>query len=99
MSVLFQPPPVALPLCLTQLGAVAVTDVLHQDSLPGVRLRWPNDVLVLGRKIAGILVETRSQGEQIAAAVMGLGLNVEQTPEDFRGDYRTPPTSLRMLGR
>jgi BirA family transcriptional regulator, biotin operon repressor / biotin---[acetyl-CoA-carboxylase] ligase len=49
------------------------------------QLKWPNDVLVGGRKVAGILVEGRPQE---GWAVVGIGLNVALVPEDFPADFR-----------
>lgn len=57
-------------------------------------LKWPNDVLVGDRKLAGILVETVLQrGQQ--AAVIGMGINVNMSADDFAG-LDTPATSLRL---
>lgn len=61
---------------LTALGALAVCTALSQrfDLLP--QIKWPNDVLLDGRKFAGILVEAIWQGEELEAAVLGIGINV-----------------------
>lgn len=52
------------------------------DSVPGIGLKWPNDVLVDGRKLAGILVE-RIETPQGPAAIIGIGLNVSLTSEEL----------------
>ncbi len=60
-------------------------------------IKPPNDVLLNGKKIAGVLVETASLGESIQWAVVGMGVNLSQ--ESFPpADYRVTPTSLRMEG-
>jgi len=57
-------------------------------------LKWPNDVLIGGRKLAGILVEMVLQrGQQ--AAVIGIGINVNMSADDFAG-LDAPATSLRL---
>ncbi len=63
------------------------------DLLPGktVQVKWPNDILVEGRKLAGMLVEHLWQGQVIQASLLGLGMNVGQT--DFPAELATPATS------
>lgn len=81
------------PAWLTALGAVAVAEAVAEavpDSNP--RIKWPNDVRVDRRKIAGILVE-RSGG----AAVIGIGLNVNAEMGDFPPELAETATSLRRL--
>jgi len=67
--------PAALQL-LTGLGAVALAEVL--DGLYGLQaqIKWPNDVLVESRKIAGILVEAHWLGSQLDGVVIGIGVNI-----------------------
>lgn len=71
---------------LKQVAALAVLDALIRHGLRDVRIKWPNDVLVANRKIAGILVESVFKGASLSRVVVGIGLNVHQTefPEDVR---------------
>jgi BirA family biotin operon repressor/biotin-[acetyl-CoA-carboxylase] ligase len=60
------------------------------------RLRWPNDVLVDGRKVAGILAEGVVGDDP--AVILGIGINVHQTRKDWPPALRDRATSLAMLG-
>jgi BirA family transcriptional regulator, biotin operon repressor / biotin---[acetyl-CoA-carboxylase] ligase len=76
---------------LPLLAAVAMAETIHALSALTPRLKWPNDVLLNRKKVAGILIETGiSAGSPWA--VLGIGLNVNQT--SFSGEYRLEPTSL-----
>jgi BirA family transcriptional regulator, biotin operon repressor / biotin---[acetyl-CoA-carboxylase] ligase len=68
-----------------------VTGLVHL----GAEIKWPNDVLVRGKKIAGILVERRAATDERAPVVIGVGLNVLQDPENFPGELRERATSVR----
>lgn len=65
------------------LAAVAVVDAIDQSpGLAGVAgIRWVNDVLVSGAKVGGVLAHTQTRGSTVTSVVLGIGLNVEVTPE------------------
>jgi BirA family biotin operon repressor/biotin-[acetyl-CoA-carboxylase] ligase len=72
---------------LSFVAAVAVAETLAAIVPPGlaVELKWPNDVLLGGRKITGILVETASvSGAAVAFVVLGIGINRVSHPDDAR---------------
>jgi BirA family biotin operon repressor/biotin-[acetyl-CoA-carboxylase] ligase len=81
------PPESAL---LTAWASVAIARTLEQSFGLAASVKWPNDVLVNGRKIAGVLVEVSG------FAVVGIGLNVLQQAEQFPPDCRFPPTSVAV---
>lgn len=62
----------------------------------GVAIKWPNDVVVGRKKLAGILVESRLRGAHLDAIVVGVGLNVHM--RDVPDDIRSLATSLALLG-
>jgi BirA family transcriptional regulator, biotin operon repressor / biotin---[acetyl-CoA-carboxylase] ligase len=79
---------------LSKVVALAVRDTV-QHFLPEalVEVKWPNDILLRRRKVAGILLENQLQGNVLASAVVGIGLNVNQT--DFSQGAYGMPTSLQ----
>lgn len=64
---------------LTGLGAIAVCDVLEQMFSLHPAIKWPNDVLVNGKKLAGVLVESGWRGDRLESVILGIGLNVYHT--------------------
>jgi BirA family biotin operon repressor/biotin-[acetyl-CoA-carboxylase] ligase len=61
---------------LTALGAVAVHDALNHTYSLHSQIKWPNDVLLEHRKVAGILAEANWSGDQLKAMILGIGINV-----------------------
>lgn len=76
--------------------AVAVCEACRAFAGDTVVLKWPNDVLAQGRKLAGVLAEMR-QGPSGAELVLGIGINVNQGADDFPRALRAWATSLRLL--
>ncbi len=68
-------------LSLTHVMAIAVSRLLEEEGI-APQIKWPNDVLVHGKKIAGILCETVAVGDQVGV-IIGLGLNINMSPEEF----------------
>lgn len=100
MSVLLFPPPaLRRPVLLTAWAAVSVCDTVETlTSLPA-RIKWPNDVLVHGKKVCGILIEQRttSQPHFPLATVAGIGLNVSQSADLFTQAGLLEAASLASL--
>jgi BirA family biotin operon repressor/biotin-[acetyl-CoA-carboxylase] ligase len=67
---------------LTHFASLSVVQVLRKFGISS-NIKWPNDVLVDGKKIAGILIENTISSGRISASIIGIGLNVNQT--DFNG--------------
>lgn len=83
---------------LAILGGVAVIRSLELIEVKNLVLKWPNDVLAGGRKIAGILIEPRIGAGQIEFAVVGIGINVAQKAEDWTDALKQTATSCHMEG-
>jgi BirA family biotin operon repressor/biotin-[acetyl-CoA-carboxylase] ligase len=85
-------PPLLWPL-LTLGAAVSVCRILEREGIAEPRIRWPNDVVIGDRKVCGILTERAAAPR---ALVLGVGLNVHQTTEDFPPALRETAGSLRI---
>jgi BirA family biotin operon repressor/biotin-[acetyl-CoA-carboxylase] ligase len=79
----------------TQMAAAAVWEALSPD-LPGLSIKWPNDLLFEGRKICGILTEMSGEMHALHYLVIGIGINVNTTQEDFPEDLQSIASSLRI---
>lgn len=103
LSVLLRPslPPDRLP-PVTALAGVAVCAAVER--VCGLRpgLKWPNDPVLNGKKLCGILTELSLEAEtgRVQSLVLGIGINVGQRPEDFSPEVREVATSLlQVLGK
>ena len=95
-SVVLRPelPPARAPE-LTLVGSVAVCDALRQAGVQA-GIKWPNDLLASGRKIAGILTELAAEPDRVEWVVLGAGVNVNARPEDFPAEVRDDATSILL---
>jgi BirA family biotin operon repressor/biotin-[acetyl-CoA-carboxylase] ligase len=80
---------------LTLVGAVALCDALRQAGVDA-GIKWPNDLLVSGKKIAGILTELAAEPDRVEWIVLGAGVNVNARREDFPDDVRDVATSILL---
>lgn len=78
-------------------AGLAVAQACERIGVP-VRLKWPNDVLASGRKLAGVLCEMRRDPRGSDVVVVGIGLDVRQRTEDFPPELRDVATSLAIAG-
>ena len=96
-SVVLRPP--LLPLHapqITFLSAVAAADAIARMTLLTPEIKWPNDVLVNGRKVAGMLNEMNAATEGIAFIILGIGININMRRDQFPDDLRHPASSLAL---
>ena len=95
-SLLLRPelPPAQWPRLTTWAG-VAIAAAVEQFTGRPAQIKWPNDVLVAGKKVAGILIESASDDAGAPFAIVGIGVNVNQT--DFPPDIADRAASLRQL--
>jgi BirA family biotin operon repressor/biotin-[acetyl-CoA-carboxylase] ligase len=81
---------------LTILSSLATVDAVEAVTGQRPQIKWPNDVVLRKRKLAGLLIETEPKGGRLAFAVIGIGLNVRQEAADFSPDVRSLATSLYL---
>ncbi len=81
---------------LTIWAIEAISDVIRTEFSLKPTIKFPNDVQLYGRKVAGVLVEMRAQKEAPYLAIVGIGINVNQSPEDFPSQLEGHAISLAM---
>jgi BirA family biotin operon repressor/biotin-[acetyl-CoA-carboxylase] ligase len=82
---------------LSQLTAVSLAEAVAEvEPAVVVRIKWPNDLLIGERKVAGILVELKAEGERVEYAVVGIGVNINHRPADFPPALQGSATSLSL---
>ncbi len=92
MSVALKPPPeLCRPVILTAFTAIAVAEAIFDLTGAQARVKWPNDLLIRGKKVCGILIENTT------ATVIGIGLNLTQTADDFAAAGLPDATSLGIV--
>ncbi len=97
LSVILRPG-VAYLSSLIMLASLAVVHCIESTGLKS-QVKWPNDVLVNGRKVCGILIENGVRGNTVDFAIIGIGINVNLRPSDFP-EFQSAATGLSYeLGR
>ena len=94
-SVVLKPPflPQEASKC-TLLAAVAVVKAINKIAGVKAAIKWPNDVLLLGKKLVGILTEMNAEFGHINYVVIGTGINTNATPEDYPEEVRPLAVSV-----
>ncbi len=76
--------------------SISIANVLRDLGINSVGLKWPNDIFVGSRKIAGILPEASISGNSVESLIIGIGLNVNSEIADFPPDLHNKITSIRI---
>jgi BirA family transcriptional regulator, biotin operon repressor / biotin---[acetyl-CoA-carboxylase] ligase len=97
LSIILRPTiaPRAAPL-LTFLSSLATARTIELESGLRPTVKWPNDVLLGGCKVAGLLNEMNAETERVNYVILGIGVNLNMTQEQFPADLRYPATSLAL---
>jgi BirA family biotin operon repressor/biotin-[acetyl-CoA-carboxylase] ligase len=81
---------------LTIWAIEAISDVIRTELSLHPAIKLPNDIQIHGRKVAGVLAEMRAQEKAPHLAIVGIGINVNHSPEDFPPELRNRAISLAM---
>ena len=92
VSVLLRPPAERRAAELSLVAGVATAIAVEQATGLAAQVKWPNDVMLDRRKVAGILAELND-----GAVVLGIGLNVTQSPDELPAETKVPAGSLRSV--
>jgi BirA family biotin operon repressor/biotin-[acetyl-CoA-carboxylase] ligase len=92
VSVLLRPPRDRKLAQVPLVGGLAAAEAVEEELGLSSQIKWPNDVMVNRRKVAGALAEARD-----GAVVLGIGINVNQTRDELPRDVRQPVASLRTI--
>lgn len=95
LSLILRPPfvPMKAP-CITFMSAVAVVEALERSLGLKAQIKWPNDVMIKGKKVCGILTELKAEMECIHYIIVGIGINVNNSR--FPRAFRDRVTSLSL---
>ncbi len=81
---------------LTVAAATAIARAVRKHTGLTPEIKWPNDLLIRGRKLAGVLTEMNAEVDRIHHVVLGMGINVNHVAKDFPEDLQKVATSLRL---
>jgi BirA family biotin operon repressor/biotin-[acetyl-CoA-carboxylase] ligase len=85
---------------LTVASATALRRAIQQQTGLSPEIKWPNDILLGGKKLAGILTELNAEPDRVRYLILGMGVDVNLTAGEFPADLRKTATSLRIeLGK
>ncbi len=97
MSLIIRPNiPVQATPQLTLLTAVAIVQAIEEITPLKPDIKWPNDILINGKKIVGILTELQAEADQVHSIIIGTGINVNQAIDDFPEDLHKTATSIHI---
>lgn len=97
MSIILRPRiPLAKTPQLTLIAAVAIVQAIEECTSIVPHIKWPNDILINGKKVTGILTELQAEADRIHSIIIGIGINVNQKKADFPKDLQEIATSLSI---
>ena len=79
---------------LTLITAVAVVQAIEELTDLHPQIKWPNDILINGKKMTGILTELQAESDRINSIIIGIGMNVNQEENSYPEELRSIATSL-----
>ena len=76
--------------------ATVIHDALARAGVTGAALKWPNDILIGGKKVAGILTELSAELDKVRYIILGIGIDVNLDVNEFPADLKKTATSLKI---
>jgi len=98
LSIILYPDVLYLPY-LIMLASLAVVHSIEAVTSLKSQIKWPNDVLISGKKVCGILTESDVRGETVAYVIIGIGINISMRPADFPEILPATTSLVHELGR
>ena len=97
-SIILRPtlPPAQTPR-VTLTAAVALADAIESFSPVAPVIKWPNDILAGDKKLAGVLTEAVSNSQRVEFVILGIGVNLNYSPDSMPPEIRERATSLSVL--
>jgi BirA family biotin operon repressor/biotin-[acetyl-CoA-carboxylase] ligase len=81
---------------LTVAAATALTRAIREHTGLAPEIKWPNDILIRGRKVAGVLTELSAELDHIKYLILGIGVDVNLSAADFPSELKKVATSLSL---
>jgi BirA family transcriptional regulator, biotin operon repressor / biotin---[acetyl-CoA-carboxylase] ligase len=78
------------------MAATALVRAIQEQSGLWAEIKWPNDLLLRGKKVAGILTELSAELDRVKSVVLGIGLNINLNASEFAPELRPLATSLKI---
>jgi len=97
LSIILRPQKYFLPQQCTLLLAVAACRALEKTADVNAQTKWPNDILLQGKKVGGVLCSGEWRHDELAFIIAGIGLNINQTKDELPERPIYPATSLRQI--
>ncbi|HOK00941.1 MAG TPA: biotin--[acetyl-CoA-carboxylase] ligase [Spirochaetota bacterium] len=82
---------------LTLTSAIAVFHTIEKFNISNVEIKWPNDILVNGKKICGILNEMKGDSDSVDFIITGIGININQKLNEFPEELQNTATSFEII--
>jgi BirA family biotin operon repressor/biotin-[acetyl-CoA-carboxylase] ligase len=96
-SIVLRPamPPLEVPR-LTLVAGIAVAQAIAESAALAPEIKWPNDVLLGGKKVAGVLTELEAEAERVRFVIVGIGVNLNASRADFPAELQSKATSVAL---
>ena len=98
LSIILYPEAAGLPY-LVMIASLAAACSIESVTGLNAKIKWPNDILIKEKKVAGILIENEVKGDRVANAIVGIGINIALRPDDYREISATATSLETELGK